>query len=350
MARTTEINIEGYRGIKSLHLDNLQRVNVLLGNNNCGKSSLLEAILIMMGESKPTLPIEMNLDRNYQRQDKKDIALFFHNLDTSAPIHIAAKFEDNRDRDLSIKYFEKSKNVKFSDFQNKALNTEPIFPYGLRFEYKLGDTIFNSNIEFCEGTSRAKYSISKKENTPSGKAIYIAPRYNFDGSISSFNKIITEKEKDGLVEVLRHIEPKIKDVVAVDNVVMVDVGLKQMIPINFLGDGIRKLFTLIIAMYDARGGILLIDEVDNGMYYTSTEILWKMLLNASKELNVQVFVTTHSIDMLDSLNSILTDELTDSQSDVNIYTLRKELNDEVSAYLYGYSAYSHVLNQGVDIR
>ncbi len=345
MSRITEITIERYKGIKSLHLDNLQRVNVLLGNNNCGKSSIMEAILIMMGESKRTLPIEINLDCNYQSQDKENIALFFHNMDTSVPIHIAAKFDDNRDRDLSIKFYEKSdsQNVKFSDSGSTTLNTEPILPYGLEFEYKLGDAIFNSRIP------SAKFSISKKGNIPSGKTIYMISPYYFYDSICLFNNI-TEKEKAGIIEVLRHIEPNIKDVVTEDNQVMLDVGLQRMIPMNWCGEGIRKLFSLITFMYDAKGGILLIDEAEDDIYYTSMEILWKDLLNASKELNVQVFVITQSKDVLESLNSILTDELIDSQSDVNIYTLRKELNDEVSAYLYGYSAFSHVLNQGVDIR
>ena len=81
MHKLEEISIQGFRGIKSLRVDGLHLVNVFHGNNNCGKSSILEALIIMLGASNPVLPLRMNLDRGYNKVGKDDIKLFFYNLD-----------------------------------------------------------------------------------------------------------------------------------------------------------------------------------------------------------------------------------------------------------------------------
>lgn len=106
MCRITNIDIKRYRGIGSLSVNELNQVNVLLGNNNSGKSSVLEAIMILLGAAKPTLAIEMNVNRNYSNIQKDDFLLFFFNTQSEKPIQIAANFKDEGSRDLSISYFE----------------------------------------------------------------------------------------------------------------------------------------------------------------------------------------------------------------------------------------------------
>lgn len=42
----SEFEIGRYRGMKDLKLKDLKKVNVLAGPNNCGKTSILEAIIL----------------------------------------------------------------------------------------------------------------------------------------------------------------------------------------------------------------------------------------------------------------------------------------------------------------
>ena len=54
------INIKNFRGIEHLEVDDFSRVNVFLGQNNAGKSSVLECLLLLMGMSNPDLPQNVN--------------------------------------------------------------------------------------------------------------------------------------------------------------------------------------------------------------------------------------------------------------------------------------------------
>ena len=45
------IEIEHFRGIRHAKIDGLKEVNIFFGKNNCGKSSLLDAIFLISGLS-----------------------------------------------------------------------------------------------------------------------------------------------------------------------------------------------------------------------------------------------------------------------------------------------------------
>jgi AAA15 family ATPase/GTPase len=70
-----------------------------------------------------------------------------------------------------------------------------------------------------------------------------------------------------------------------------------------MGGGILKIFSIILAILDTENGIVLIDEIENGLYYSSQEILWNAVLEIARECNVQIFATTHSIENIKALSS-----------------------------------------------
>lgn len=217
-----------------------KRINVLLGNNNSCKSSALEAIMILMGASKPTLPIEMNVNRNYNGVSKEDILLFFHDLQSNLPIAIAANFYDNGNRILSIDYFESLiKKAQIADVDKGEVDLQSLY-YGLRYSYiDDGKTHNKSNLKVRTDKGEISVDFTEKEPTRK-KAAFAAPRYNFNDFIKHFNQIVTDKEKDLVLDVLRNVEPAIKDIAVVGDKVMVDVGLQKLIPINVLGTAYAK--------------------------------------------------------------------------------------------------------------
>ena len=83
-------------------------------------------------------------------------------------------------------------------------------------------------------------------------------------------------------------------------------GLEQPIPIGSMGDGMWRMLAMAIALTQCRGGVLLVDEVDTGLHYTVMSQMWRLIYNAAKELDIQVFATTHSYDCVYSLAQICT--------------------------------------------
>lgn len=346
MCKIKNLSIKNYRGIHSLDMQELQRVNILLGNNNSSKSSVLEAIYILMNANKPAIPIKLNIDRDYTGYSKSDFAAFFHNLNTKTPIQLQAGLDNGEKLDLNISY----KIVQVSEFQpgNIQSDTMPV-NYGLIYDYQENGNPSHTTSLIWD-TEEEKLKIGETWDTTNRNAYFLAPRYNFNEFISHFNQIVTDKEKGYVLDALQAIEPRITDVTVVNNHVMVDAGLDKLIPINLMGDGTRKLFTIITAMYKAKDGIILIDEIDNGLYYKSMKSLWRAVLFMSKKFNIQVFVSTHSIDSLNALNTLLEEESKSTQEDVSILTLRKYHGDDITAYRYPYEDFNYLLNREEEIR
>lgn len=342
------ISIKNFRGIRCTEIDGLERINVFLGNNNCGKSSVLESVLILMGANNPALPLEANINRNYPSVGGGDFECFFHNCDTAKPIEIESRTDDKTSLECSI---------TFDRFMLEAIHTSEINEqslsslqnYVLKQSYKYGTNTYVSSLAYSMKDSKLSFQ-PPSEPAACKAAFYMAPRYNFNDYIRRFDQIVADKEKANVVDALNAIEPRIKDVAVVGDKVMVDIGIDRMIPINLMGDGTRKLFTVVTALYNAKNGILIIDEVDNGLYFKSMEALWTSVLFMARKYDIQVFLSTHSVDSLNALSSVLTDETSDGKNDVKIFTLRKNKNDELKAYSYGFDKFSYLLDREEEIR
>ena len=71
-----------------------------------------------------------------------------------------------------------------------------------------------------------------------------------------------------------------------------------------MGDGMWRMLAMAIAITQCKGGVLLVDEIDTGLHYSVMSQMWNLIYNAAKELDVQVFATTHSYDCVYSLAQI----------------------------------------------
>src|SRR5206468_10271805 len=81
-------------------------------------------------------------------------------------------------------------------------------------------------------------------------------------------------------------------------------GLEQPVPIGSMGDGMWRMLAMAIAITQCRGGVLLVDEIDTGLHYSVMADMWRLIFGAAKELDVQVFATTHSFDCIQSLATV----------------------------------------------
>lgn len=86
----------------------------------------------------------------------------------------------------------------------------------------------------------------------------------------------------------------------------------NLVKLTSLGDGINRYIAIICAIWASKDGFLFIDEIENGIHYTNYEKLWKIIFEASKQANCQVFTTTHSIECIEAFNKI-------NQNDDGIY-------------------------------
>lgn len=114
-----------------------------------------------------------------------------------------------------------------------------------------------------------------------------------------------------------------------------------------MGDGARKIVSLLTAVYDCKNGALLVDEISNGFHYSVMRNLWKVLIDAAVKNNTQLFITTHDTDSIKGLRDAALDEYNDI---VAAFKLLKTSDDELKAYHYSLKSLDYSINQEIEVR
>jgi AAA15 family ATPase/GTPase len=346
---------------------------LFVGRNNCGKTSVLDAIFLLTGMSNADLIRRVNTLREYKYSDFSDLAaLNFYNFDITKNINLHCDEDSTIKRDLIISPIitEDLNNLKIDSISNQP--EDKIIKLEFKFSRKeggltnteyvsIGDDDNNvENVESSEkktnrkqnGINYPQFKITKPDRyKESIRCVFLNSKYSLTVENSTLSSIIENKQKDIVVNNLSRIDSKITDIAIIRNRVLIDVGLNKLIPLEVLGDGVRKLLAIIIAIYKCKDGILLIDEIDNGLHYSSMSVLWDTILYTAKEFNVQIFATTHNIDSLKALKSVLeTPEYISEQENVACYRLRHADNDELVAFRYDFEELGLSIDMEHEIR
>lgn len=370
--RYKKVIINNFRGIKSFTLENTARVNLLLGKNNCGKSSILEAIFLITGINNPQLILNIDSLRNLAHTEEGDFRFPFYNLDYNFPPKIET---DGLDR----------KKVYKMEILPKIVVNEVIVPSKDKSDQPISESITSTHtnplevingLEIkCEIKEEGKqpirftnsielkraqnnFPIFQPKLNPNYKQDYVAiiqsPRSQTPLDIfNKLGKMIIEKEKAILIEQLKGIDEKIVDVsLGPNNMIYVDIGIeKSLIPLNLMGDGLIKYLDILVDLNATTNGILLIDEIDNGLHYSTLEKIWKAIITVADSNNVQLFITTHSKETLISLKKVLGDEsMVKFRDEVKSYTLNRQSDGKVYNYEYDYEAFNFALENDIEIR
>jgi len=167
------------------------------------------------------------------------------------------------------------------------------------------------------------------------------------------NDIVINKKKDEIINILKKIDVNIKDIsLGTKNMVYAEIeGMQQLIPIYLNGDGVKKIFLLLLAIRASKDGIVIIDEIENGLHFSTLKTLWSAILITAKQFNVQIFATTHNYETIRYLKETLeSDEGKEFQSSVRTYTVKKLENLEHKAYSYKFDEFENAIEQGIEIR
>lgn len=341
-----KIKIERFRGIRYADIEGFRQINLFFGKNNCGKSSLLESLFLVSGLSNPLLPIHVNMMRGYGKARLNDLKLDFYNLDASQPIHI--RIENEEKRDLKINLFEQNQNsVSLKADDADILSNVEEGKYGLKFDFEINDRHFESQLYFDSSNSTDATRIVPEQYVESLRCTYLSPKYDFSASIRGLKNILQNKDEHFIVEGLKLIEPRVRDFIYTDREMLVDIGLAKRIPVNMMGDGARKIVSLLTAVYDCKEGALLVDEISNGFHYSVMCDLWKVLIDAARRTNTQLFITTHDTDSIKGLRDAALNNFDDS---VAAFKLLKTADDELKAYHYSLKSLDYSINQEIEVR
>jgi hypothetical protein len=152
--------------------------------------------------------------------------------------------------------------------------------------------------------------------------------------VEYFGELEAAKRQADILPTLQIIEPRLQRLALVpfagETVIHGDIGLSRLMPVPFMGEGLRRLLSIVLAIANTRGGIVLIDEVENGLHYSVMKDVWSGIAHVARQADVQVFATTHSYECVQAAHQAF---MANGPYDLRLHRL-EEIRGEIKAVTY----------------
>lgn len=343
MLKIKNINIKNYRGIQELNITELKSVNILVGDNNAGKTSLLEAIQIFSNPTMYTLSKISSQRDNYKTEIRMNILdslyYLFNIKESDSPFFNINGTIKNKNRDVQIKVT-KEKIYHLAENKNIIGNQEEIdnYTYEISINNKIEKLVLN------------KYSnFSFKVTSPDFKVHFIQTIDHIINDI--FVELLKSKDiKDKAVTLLQEFDKDIMDIRYIPNennyIPVLELSNGEYLPVALYGDGLKKALTMLNAIIKAENGVLLVDEYETALHTSIMQKVFKFMVEVAKKENVQLFLTTHSLEAVDKFlyanKGIL--------EDISIIRLKKKENKTYAKIMNGKEALNNRENYDLELR
>jgi len=329
--KISTLDIQQFRALRRLRIEGLGRVNLFTGRNNTGKSSVLEALRILASDASPSIIFEIlrfreedvgETDESTRLSDAEglfQLSSLFHGFPQFSaelePIVIASNggqrpmklslgagwFSDERDADGARRLVPQQK-----DF----FGEREAMP-GLVIETGSARRILPLPLDF-----RRRYPYrgsplrSQIINEPGLACVFVSP-YGGEQTATLgllWDKIALSDREQDVVDALKIIDSEISAVSMVGGegprqtrtAIVRAAGFPRPVPLRSFGDGLNRLFGIVLSLVNAKDGLLLIDEFENGMHHTVQADAWRAVFRLATRLNIQVVATSHSWDAIEA--------------------------------------------------
>lgn len=364
------LTIDGFRGFEHFEMRDFGRVNLLVGTNNSGKTSVLEAIQILM--TGHIRSIWEALSRRGERladepERRTRTAGDVCHLFRGHAIQVGSEFQLRGANDATVGRLSATIQERSLDDDSRPALFEEEEDYAGSFSLLLKGDGFVKVDEKLPLTRRGGLPFDLLRRPPRNQddaklsARFISTAsMSPDEIVSLYEDVVLTPEEDLVIQALKTVEPTIERIASTSKdsryyrgypgerggIVVKCAGVDQRIPIGSLGDGIWRILGLALALVHAENGVLLVDEIDTGLHFTVMSDMWKLVSETAKRLNVQVFATTHSRDAVDSLAAI---SRADSNGD-NGVTIQRLERDKQRAVTFTEQEIVVAAERGIEVR
>lgn len=305
MIRTIEI--QNFRAYKKLEIENCNRINIVVGDNGVGKTALLEAIFLALASSAEVairLRQQRGLDFAFTgsaaRIEEAIWGEYFYNGDMGRPITIAMSGDGPEARSLTIRRGSAQQTIPFDDKLPNGIVSGPV-----TFVWKDHAGVYHEARPVMSQTGLQVPSTV--ENIP--EVFFHFPSSGMSSSVENatrFSELSKARKQETFTQILKTEYPWLEDlrievVAGMPGIFATIVGQQDKIPLPSLSGGINRIIGILLAVASRKRSVVLVDEIENGIYYKHQIAIWHALLAMARQQEAQLFLSTHSKEWLMSL-------------------------------------------------
>ena len=388
-----DLTIQNYRCFKDFHIDGLARVNLIVGMNNSGKTSLLEAVNLLVNQldlqclldllhNRGEMAIQqttMGLGETRQASNVYQIKHIFYghqlSLDQKIVLQSTAFSHDatasptgsQKDYPLSLNI-----QLKHNQPQIPSLPTslQQFFPFaGTGMELDMFNVLLvfstshNSQIaipviddklidsKFIQTV--VPYLFKSRLNKNNSSLLLTTSHLSFEQLSLLWDNITLTPKEESVLKALQILEPNVERIsftsrqTANSGILIKIKGERDPIPLGTMGEGMHRILNLAMAAVTVENGFLLVDEIETGLHHETQTDMWRLVLEIAQQLNIQVFATTHSWDCVCAFQEAL-DEFPDS-SIGKLFRLSQK-GDTIRPVEYTPDELSVAVRQSIEVR
>ncbi|MEK0178075.1 AAA family ATPase [Microcoleus anatoxicus] len=284
-----EIEIQNFRCFEQIKISGFERVNLIGGKNNAGKTALLEALFLNFAPDASSLVILRDLRREPSKalEAMPDRAWdnLFYALKKDRFIVIIGKDDNNNTDRLEIK-------VEINSIKNK-----------INFEFMRNEDQSTWSLSPVAAGGLLNFRISLDE-------VPIIPswlRISGKKLTEAYDNARLDDKDSEVLKAFQILDPTIESVesfsIGEPTLYLRRKGEKRL-PLSLFGDAINRVAEIILKLVNSEHKILLIDEIENGIHYKNQREFWRVLFRLAVELDTQIFATTHSLEMLQAFADV----------------------------------------------
>ncbi len=348
--------VENFKRFESFEMGNIGQFNLILGDNNVGKTSVLEALLFDEEKAENyitnlTKILEhKNVPVSYANTDvEENDLLFFTNHNNINPIITTFSYPHQQIQQLSmttdtqIALAERYPTEYAKYFRNKE---EIEVGYRMYAYVKANDK---------ERFIRWQLPFMRPRDKKVIPLVFFAQTQ--DNDLAQFYSDYVQDNQDNkekFINALKLFVPDIKDIepkIKPRQSLLYVRRNGSFMPLSFYGDGVNRLVSILLHIPACKGKRLMIDEIDAGVHFKKFKDFWRTILLAAKQNKVQIFATTHNLECLQAFKEVLEEtEMLDFQQDARCFELLELPNKEVKSFSYTYEKFANLINTGTNFR
>ena len=356
----TDVLIKNFKCFKKLIVPELGRITLISGRNNVGKTALLEALFLFLDQRNPAVTIQQYGRRGIEQVTLTTEAMWrpmFRNYVMDSEILISLTINGNHQQ-VTFRF-----NREFVPLTPTTVQTEErqiptdeeLTTLAVDIEYsgKSGEKIILHHFLDSNNNNRPiVVSKTKPSKISLPPANFFASKKHIQakGIAEQFSKLAQQDRENEAVDFLKIIEPDLESLKIIKEgaISAVHGKLKRIprtLPINFMGEGMEKLLSLIVAITHSTNRIIFLDEMENGLHYSILTKIWEALGKALQKYNCQLITTTHSHECLQAAH----EGLSEMPEDFRYIRLHRK-GDETSAKLSNYDMISTAIETNLEVR